>query len=560
MPAGVQAVPIMAFEPPGPGHWKLESTHSGRRPTSGFMRSFEKSMFEDGSVIICERYGLPLARIRMEYVNGCKYVRPTPVGEGTKPKALPPKLIMKLAVRVHPELRRRNRTAVRAWQDKRWRTELEQWFEHDRAKIISTNLALQAVEPSELDDTALNSYFTELAAHFRATANHHGSTHGADVIPMGDFLAHCQAWGIADADAAFLLRGSSPASTEAAELLAPVARAIAASHAAPRTLEEIRQLGPDARTALDAWIERYSWRLITSTDIDVPTLAERPKLLFNAVTATADFGDAVVAPDPGPIRTRVPSGERQLFDELLTEARQGMRHRDDNSGICWSWPAGLVRRALLEIGRRLEAADRVNGVEHAVELSPNEIGPLLLTGIGPSAQELSERAEWRVRVEASGPPDFLGEPEAEPPNDVFPAPMARATSAVLAMLKAMEREPMTQALHGTGIGTDIYRGTARVVSGSDDGLDRLEPGDVLIAPFTTPAYNTVISLVGALICEDGGAMSHAAFLSREYGIPAVLGVTDATKLIPDGATVEVDPSIGSVRVVKSLHEVLRDID
>jgi pyruvate,water dikinase len=191
----------------------------------------------------------------------------------------------------------------------------------------------------------------------------------------------------------------------------------------------------------------------------------------------------------------------------------------------------------------------MSDVEHAVELLPDEVGPLLLAGIGPSAQELAERAEWRIRVEASGPPDFLGEPEAEPPKDVFPAPMARATSAVLAMLKAMEREPTTQVLHGTGIGTDIYRGTARVVSASDDGLDRLEPGDVLVTPFTTPAYNTVISLVGALICEDGGAMSHAAFLSREYGIPAVLGVTDATKLIPDGATVEIDPSNGSVRVI-----------
>ena len=117
------------------------------------------------------------------------------------------------------------------------------------------------------------------------------------------------------------------------------------------------------------------------------------------------------------------------------------------------------------------------------------------------------------------------------------------------MLKAMGREPTTQSLHGTGIGTAVYRGTARVVSSSDDGLDRLEPGDVLIAPFTTPAYNTVISLVGALICEDGGAMRHAAFLSHEYGIPAILGGVDATKLIPDGAIVEVDPSSGDVRIV-----------
>jgi rifampicin phosphotransferase len=549
MSARMKIVPPVAFEAPGPGRWKLESTHSGRRPTTGFMRSIERSMFEDGSVVICERYGLPLARLRMEHVNGCKYIRPTPLGEGAKPKAQPPALIMKLVVRLHPELRRRNRTAVQVWQEKRWRTELDQWFQHDRAETIATNLTFQAVEPSELDDTALNSHFARLVDHFEATAYRHGSTHGADVMPMGDYLAHCQAWGIEDADAASLLRGSSPASTEAAELLAPVARAIQASSTAPSSLEEIRRLGPDAQTALDIWIDTYSWRLITSTDVDVPTLAERPGLLLNAVMATADLKDGVGTPDPGPIRAKVPPGEQQLFDELLAEARQGMRHRDDNSGICWSWPAGLVRRALLEIGRRLADAGRVNNIDHALELSPGEIEPLFLTGVGPSAHELSERAECRARVEASGPPDFLGEPEPEPPFDVFPAPIARAINAMLAMLKAMEREPTADTLHGSGIGDEVYRGTARVVSTSDDGLDRLEPGDVLIAPFTTPAYNTVLSLVGALICEDGGTMSHAAFLSREYGIPAVLGVKDATKLIPDGAHIEVDPASGVVRLV-----------
>jgi len=549
MTASMQVVPTMAFDAPGPGRWKLESTHSGRRATTGFMRSIERSMFEDGSVVICQRYGLPLARLRMEHVNGCKYIRPTPVGEGTKPKGQPPALIMKLVVRLHPELRRRNRTAAQAWREKRWRAEIEQWFQHDRGETVATNLALQAVEPSELDDAALNRHFARLVAHFQATGYRHGSTHGADVIPMGDYLAHCQAWGIDDADAAFLLRGSSPASMEAAQLLAPVARAIQASGAAPSSLDEIRQLGPDAQAALESWIDTYSWRLITSTDIDVPTLAERPELLLNAVIATAELKDNVASPDPGPIRAKVPPGEQELFDELLVEARQGMRHRDDNSGICWSWPAGLVRRALLEIGRRLAATGQVNEVDHALEVRPEEIEPLFLTAIGPSAHELSERAEWRARVEAAGPPDFLGKTEPEPPTDVFPAPMARATKAVLAMLKAMERKPMGEALHGTGIGATVYRGTARVVSTSDDGLDRLEPGDVLVAPFTTPAYNTVLSLVGALICEDGGAMSHAAFLSREYGLPAVLGVKDATKLIRDGATVEVDTAGGVVRFV-----------
>jgi pyruvate,water dikinase len=77
----------------------------------------------------------------------------------------------------------------------------------------------------------------------------------------------------------------------------------------------------------------------------------------------------------------------------------------------------------------------------------------------------------------------------------------------------------------------------------------MEPGDVLVVPFTTPAYNTVLSLAGAVVCESGGPMSHAAVMARELGIPAVVGAAGAMAEITAGATVEVDPAAGKVRVV-----------
>ncbi|MEY2522403.1 MAG: rifampicin phosphotransferase [Ilumatobacteraceae bacterium] len=539
----------LEFAAPGPGMWKLDSTHTGRRPTTYFLRELFESMFEDGSVIICERYGLPLERIRMVHVNGCRYVRPKPLGEGRRPKSPPPAAVMRLVVRMHPGLRRRNRIAGRAWQEKRWRIENEQWFDRDRAEIVTTNLALQAILPHDLDDRELVDHLDRLVAHLRVTGANHGSTHGADAMPMGDYLVHCRTWGIDDEAATFLLRGSSPASVEAARELGPVVRAIAKSGAVPTSLWDIRALGSEASVALDRWLDLYGGRLITSMDIDVPTLLERPALCLNAVLATANIDDADITPDPAHVRALVPTADRSLFDAMLDEAREGMRHRDDNSGICWSWPAGLVRRALLEVGRRLAEKGRVQEAQHACELTPAEVMPLLLHGSGPSADELAERRALRMRVEAAGPPDILGDLEPAPPVNVFPAPMARATNALLTTLATMDAAPADQPLTGSGIGTTTFCGTARVVSSSDDGLDRLEPGDVLVTPFTTPAYNSVFSLVGALVCENGGLMSHAAFLSREYGVSAVLGVIDATRLIPDGSTVEVDPANGIIRIL-----------
>jgi phosphohistidine swiveling domain-containing protein len=84
---------------------------------------------------------------------------------------------------------------------------------------------------------------------------------------------------------------------------------------------------------------------------------------------------------------------------------------------------------------------------------------------------------------------------------------------------------------------------------TDDALDRLEPGDVLIAPFTGPSYNSILPILGALVVDAGGPMCHAAIVAREFALPALVGVTGASTQIPDGALVEIDPIAGSIRIV-----------
>ena len=89
-------------------------------------------------------------------------------------------------------------------------------------------------------------------------------------------------------------------------------------------------------------------------------------------------------------------------------------------------------------------------------------------------------------------------------------------------------------------------------------LRTIEPGDVLVAPFTTPAYNTVLTIAGAIVVEEGGVLCHAAVMARELEIPAVIGAQGAMTRIDDGAMVEVDPVAGRVRVVAVEGVSLRD--
>jgi pyruvate,water dikinase len=102
---------------------------------------------------------------------------------------------------------------------------------------------------------------------------------------------------------------------------------------------------------------------------------------------------------------------------------------------------------------------------------------------------------------------------------------------------------------GVGIGKVAYRGRAVVAVEPEDAIARLEPGDVLVTTTTTPAFNCVLPVAGALVTAHGGLMSHAGIAARELGIPAVLGVADALVRIPDGAEVEVDPVAATVKVM-----------
>ena len=110
------------------------------------------------------------------------------------------------------------------------------------------------------------------------------------------------------------------------------------------------------------------------------------------------------------------------------------------------------------------------------------------------------------------------------------------------------RSRTPRRLTGIGIGTEPYAGTARVVHDAAEALVAMEPGDVIVAPYTAPTYNAVLAMAGAIVTEQGGLLCHAAVIARELGLPAVIGAKDAME-IPMARPVEVDPSTGRVRVL-----------
>ena len=88
-------------------------------------------------------------------------------------------------------------------------------------------------------------------------------------------------------------------------------------------------------------------------------------------------------------------------------------------------------------------------------------------------------------------------------------------------------------------------GTVRVIRGPDE-FDQLRPGEILVAPFTAPAWTPLFTRAAAVVTDVGSAASHASIIAREYGIPAVVGCIDATARLQTGMRVTVDGSTGNV--------------
>jgi pyruvate,water dikinase len=103
-------------------------------------------------------------------------------------------------------------------------------------------------------------------------------------------------------------------------------------------------------------------------------------------------------------------------------------------------------------------------------------------------------------------------------------------------------------LRGLAASHGVYEGPARLIAGPTQ-FGRIVKGDVLVTQSTTEAFNILLPLLGAIVTDAGGLLSHSAIVAREYGIPGVVGTREATDRIQDGARVRVDGNKGEVTVL-----------
>ncbi len=199
----------------------------------------------------------------------------------------------------------------------------------------------------------------------------------------------------------------------------------------------------------------------------------------------------------------------------------------------------LARHAFLELLRR---ARENGGVE-------DQVGPLLLV-IDEFHAYLEDPPSMVATIEARRA-DYLHLKGLQPPFAFDTSSTGNAPPPISTWESRHSDGEAASAgtvLRGGPGAPGVARGRARVVTDPSD-PSALQPGDVLVAPLTDPAWTPLFVPAAAVVVEVGAAMSHSMIVSRELGIPCVVGVDGATQSIPDGAEVEVDGEAGTVTVL-----------
>jgi phosphohistidine swiveling domain-containing protein len=538
-----QAQTDLRWDPPGPGSWTIDAVHFPR-PATKYWQEMHPEPFARGFSEFTRFYGMLIGTLDYSYVNGFVYSSMVPPPESEIPE--------------------RFARAEEAIAKKLWREQLHDWDTKFKPESIEKHREIQAIDPEALSNEELVAHLERCRQHHEEMIYQHMRHTGAAMLPVGDLMVHVGMWtDISGAELLSIMRGTAPVSAGASDELERLVAALKADAGARELLESDRDPGEilyalrtfesDAGQALSEYLDLVGYRLLDGFDISGRYALEMPDVLVRSIRAAVDSADHAEAQSlnsVASVRDRIPEEHRAEFDELLEEASLTYRIRDERGVFSDIWASGLMRRAVMAGGRRLAEAGRIAEAEHFVDAGFDEMCAMLRGSAEPSANELAARHEYRTTHSAKDAPPVLGDPPHPPPDPsgLPPGPrrvMMATGTAMGALFAPSEAEHEEELLRGIGASGGVYEGVARRVNGPDE-FDRIQKGDVLVTESTSEAFNILLPLLGAIVTDAGGLLSHSAIVAREYGIPGVVGTREATQRIEDGSTVRVDGDAGEV--------------
>ncbi len=268
-------------------------------------------------------------------------------------------------------------------------------------------------------------------------------------------------------------------------------------------------------------------------------------------------------------RERLADGYRQLldddeaahFDSLLALSRQVFPLVENHNFYVEHWHHTTFFNKVRELGSAMVAMGMLEEDDDIFFLHRYEVYSLLYEAEARWALETPTRGEktWPELVkrrreiyaalETWKPPSALGTPPeviTDPISVIF---WGINTETVKRWLDAESQGADTNSFQGVAASPGVVEGVARVVSRVEE-LDSLVDGEILVCPITAPSWSIVFARIAAAVSDGGGIMSHAAIISREYGLPAVVASGVGTQVVHTGDRLRVDGNTGIVTILE----------
>lgn len=310
------------------------------------------------------------------------------------------------------------------------------------------------------------------------------------------------------------------------------------------TIDEIKQVEDGAAFAelLEQMLHEVGHRL-QDLDITCKTAKDDPTISIGVLRLL------LLAETPNPAKEMLERAKKR--EQRLLEVRNRIKNRPIRSyffektyklaafyntirenrpfylGQSWQ----RLRETLVEIGNRLVAEGRLDTAERIFFLRRSEV-ELSLDGANFSKLAVARYKEWEWQ-------------KKNKPADEFNPPRLRKWLAS----RSRNQDIGDAILSGTPGSPGIITGRVRIVKDMND-FPTVHPGDVVVAPSTTPAWTVLFGIASAIVTDVGGSLSHAAIVAREYGIPAVLGTGKGTQVLEEGQLVRIDGTSGRVFLVR----------
>jgi pyruvate,water dikinase len=318
--------------------------------------------------------------------------------------------------------------------------------------------------------------------------------------------------------------------------------------------------GEEFASALHDYLTEFGLRQ-DLFELTVPTWREDPTVAIHSIQsylrsghdARAEHTRALAEAEGAISEARAsistyPEQVRGQFEFMLGASRAAnFLHEEHNFYIDQRLTA-LTRLAFVRLGDRLVAdgffqqADDVFllRIDQLVEIAGSPVSQLAIVRCRALVEASRDAFERHRRIT---PPPFVGTPPQGPPP--MDNPMARALFRFFGGPPMQAEQP--NQLKGNAGSRGSYTGRARIARTLNE-AKALQPGEVLVAITTMPAWTPLFGVAGAVVTETGGALCHGAIVAREYGIPAVVGAFMATHILKDGQRVTVDGSSGIVTI------------